>query len=291
MYLACDACNLQYDVSTYNEGTRIRCKCGEVLTVPVQVAKSVSCASCGAQVPSDVTTCPYCKGAVRRAVCPACFRGLRDDAKFCDSCGAAIRPQVIRPPQATDRDCPRCEGTLFHVQLEGYALDQCGGCGGLWIDAPTVEAIMRDGPKAVETGVAPDLATGSPDQVAILTGEFQGRAYVPCPHCAKIMTPQNYARYSGIIVDVCKDDGIWFDAGELNKILEFVARGGLVKARLKETQRAKEEARAARIEAQTAPLNTRVNVHTAAGYPVQTTPGEGILLETIVEGVFSLFKS
>ncbi len=290
MYLACTACKLQYDVSSYNEGTRIRCKCGEVVTVPSQKTNAVSCATCGAHVPSEATTCPYCKGAVRRAVCPRCFRGLRKDAKFCDDCGEAIRPQVIRPPEATDRDCPRCEGTLFHVQLEGYALDQCGGCGGLWIDAPTVEAIMRDGPKAIETGIAPDLATGSSDRAGILTGEFKGRAYVPCPQCSKIMTPQNYARYSGIIVDVCKDHGVWFDAGELNKILDFVARGGLVKARRKETERAKDEARAARLDAQTASLQARSNTHVAAGYPVQTTPGQGLLLETVVEGIFSLFK-
>ncbi|MDP7114928.1 MAG: zf-TFIIB domain-containing protein [Myxococcota bacterium] len=290
MYLACSACKLQYDVSSYNEGTRVRCKCGEVLTVPSQQVKSICCATCGASVPTNSTQCPYCKGAVRRAVCPSCFRGLREDAKFCDSCGEAIRPQLIKPPEATDRDCPRCEGSLFHVQMEGYAVDQCGGCAGLWIDAPTVEAIMRDSPKAVETGIAPDLATGSSDQAAILTGEFKGRAYVPCPHCSKIMTPQNYARYSGIIVDVCKDHGIWFDAGELNRILEFVARGGLVKARVKEAERAKDDARAARIDAQTASIQSRATAHTATGYPMQSTPGQGLFLEAVVEGLFGLFK-
>ena len=149
---------------------------------------------------------------------------------------------------------------------------------------------MRDSPKALETGIAPDLASGSSDQAAILTGEFKGRAYVPCPHCKKIMTPQNYARYSGIIVDVCKDHGIWFDAGELNRILEFVARGGLVKARVKEAERAKDEARAARIDAQTASIQSRATAHTATGYPVQASPAQGLLLETVVEGLFGLFK-
>ena len=94
MYLACSACKLQYDVSSYNEGTRVRCKCGEVLTVPSQQVKSICCATCGASVPTNSTQCPYCKGAVRRAVCPSCFRGLREDAKFCDSCGEAIRPHI-----------------------------------------------------------------------------------------------------------------------------------------------------------------------------------------------------
>ena len=153
-----------------------------------------------------------------------------------------------------------------------------------------LEAIMKDRPQDLETGVRPDLQTGSADQVGLLTGEFKGRAYIPCPHCSKLMTPQNYAKYSGVIVDLCKDHGIWFDAGELNRILDFVSRGGLVKARKKEAERAKDEARAARIDAQTASLQTRASAHSAAGYPVQSTPGQGLFLEAVEEGLFGLFK-
>ncbi len=249
MYLACGKCKLQYDVSSYNEGTQIRCKCGEILAVPAQRAAQVSCASCGAQVPHDARQCPYCKGAVRRGVCPRCFHALRPGAKFCDECGAPIRPQVIRPPEATDVECPRCQGRLFHVQLEGHALDQCSSCGGLWIDAPTVERIMAEGPAAVATAYAPDTAVGDAAHGAMTTQEFRGRAYIPCPVCGKIMTPRNWERASGVIVDVCKDHGVWFDAGELGRILEWIAHGGLQEARRKEAERAKEEARAARAAA------------------------------------------
>ncbi len=291
MLQACGACGLQYDVAAYNEGARFRCKCGQVLKVVPHRTRKIACASCGASVPGENHICPYCKGAVHRGVCPKCFHALRQDAKFCDDCGEPIRAQVIKPPEATDCACPRCDGTLFHVQLEGYAVDQCGKCAGLWIDRPTVEAIMRDRPADMETGVRPDLQTGSADQVGLLTGEFKGRAYIPCPHCAKLMTPQNYARYSGVIVDLCKDHGLWFDAGELNRILEFVSQGGLVEARKKETQRAKEEARDAKFDATIARAREANRGYQAAGtYGGRATPeASSALLDVVVGGIFGLF--
>jgi hypothetical protein len=41
----------------------------------------------------------------------------------------------------------------------------------------------------------------------------------------------NFAHLSGVIVDVCKGHGIWFDADELRRIVEFIRGGGLVRAR------------------------------------------------------------
>ncbi len=40
-----------------------------------------------------------------------------------------------------------------------------------------------------------------------------------------------FARMSGVIVDVCKDHGVWFDVGEINAVVEFVEKGGLERAR------------------------------------------------------------
>jgi hypothetical protein len=37
----------------------------------------------------------------------------------------------------------------------------------------------------------------------------------------------NFGMRSGIVVDVCRSDGTWFDCGELDAALEFVASGGL----------------------------------------------------------------
>jgi Zn-finger nucleic acid-binding protein len=49
--------------------------------------------------------------------------------------------------------------------------------------------------------------------------------YVPCPVCKKILNRQNFGRQSGIIIDVCKADGVWFERGELHSVLTFIDNG------------------------------------------------------------------
>jgi Zn-finger nucleic acid-binding protein len=51
--------------------------------------------------------------------------------------------------------------------------------------------------------------------------------YVPCPACSQLMGRKNFGGHSGVIVDVCREHGVWFDESELPRVLEFVERGGL----------------------------------------------------------------
>jgi len=48
------------------------------------------------------------------------------------------------------------------------------------------------------------------------------------------MNRMNFARCSGVIVDVCRGHGTWFDASELRGIVEFIRAGGLELSRQKE---------------------------------------------------------
>ncbi len=50
------------------------------------------------------------------------------------------------------------------------------------------------------------------------------------------MNRVNFAHCSGVIVDVCKEHGTWFDADELRRIVEFIRAGGLVTTRAREKQ-------------------------------------------------------
>jgi Zn-finger nucleic acid-binding protein len=52
--------------------------------------------------------------------------------------------------------------------------------------------------------------------------------YLMCPMCTRPMTRQNFARRSGILVDVCPPHGTWFDAGESRAVAEWVAQGGQI---------------------------------------------------------------
>ena len=58
------------------------------------------------------------------------------------------------------------------------------------------------------------------------------------------MVRKNFGGSSGVIIDVCRGHGIWLDHRELERILDFVHRGGLMRAREREV--AELESRAAR---------------------------------------------
>ena len=58
--------------------------------------------------------------------------------------------------------------------------------------------------------------------------------YFPCPQCGQLMNRMNFARCSGVIVDVCRGHGSWFDRDELRAIIEFIRAGGLQLSRQKE---------------------------------------------------------
>ena len=53
---------------------------------------------------------------------------------------------------------------------------------------------------------------------------------------------------SGVIVDVCRADGMFFDAGELPAIIDFVMQGGLERAAKRDAERKQEEARRVRLQ-------------------------------------------
>ena len=48
------------------------------------------------------------------------------------------------------------------------------------------------------------------------------------------MHRQNFARVSGVIVDTCKGHGVWFNQGELRRVVEFIRAGGMDRARDRE---------------------------------------------------------
>jgi Zn-finger nucleic acid-binding protein len=67
--------------------------------------------------------------------------------------------------------------------------------------------------------------------------------YIPCPLCHTSMNRVNFGKVSGVIVDVCRNHGTWFDGGELTRVVAFAASGGLAKTRAREQQEEQERAR------------------------------------------------
>lgn len=149
-----------------------------------------------------------------------------EGSKFCDHCGA---PAVAAKVSTADDlgSCPRCKIALKQLQVDQISLRQCEKCDGLWSDVVTFEKICSD----KEQQSAALSFFGARPQAVASPGLIR---YVPCPNCGQLMNRSNFARSSGVIIDLCKDHGVWFDAGELPKIIEFIESGGLARAREKE---------------------------------------------------------
>jgi Zn-finger nucleic acid-binding protein len=152
------------------------------------------------------------------------FRG----AKHCSHCGAAAfdsRPVADGGPHR----CPRCNHELVVGAIGDAFLEECGGCGGVWVDAQSFQQICRSREQQA-------AYIGSPTAAASLgTAQLHEVVkYIACPECGTLMNRMNFARHSGVIVDVCKQHGTWFDRDELREIVEFIRAGGLDAARDKE---------------------------------------------------------
>ena len=65
--------------------------------------------------------------------------------------------------------------------------------------------------------------------------------YLPCVVCKDLMSRRNYSGRSGIIIDVCREHGIWLDHTELEGILSFIRGGGLDRAREAQLERLKRQ--------------------------------------------------
>ena len=146
-------------------------------------------------------------------------------SKHCQRCGAAAAVPEIT--DAKDRKCPRCRSEMVLLTLGSATVLECEKCLGLWLDAGSFEKICADREQQSAVLGAASHATSAAHETSKVN-------YVPCPECAQLMNRINFARCSGVIVDICKQHGTWFDRDELSRIVEFIHGGGLNASRAKE---------------------------------------------------------
>jgi Zn-finger nucleic acid-binding protein len=197
-------------------------------------AKTLNCQSCGAAVGVDDVQCPYCGSQLATLACPRCFGMVGVHASHCSRCGAAIQRSEAG---ATALACPGCRAPLQATAVGGVSLDQCHACGGVWVGQHNFEQIAAD---KAERGEVLGALPGASPKVAIQLGEVH---YRPCPQCGKLMNRTNYGHISGVVLDVCKDHGLWFDKDKLREVLAFIEAGGLEKSHLRQVQEEAERRR------------------------------------------------
>jgi Zn-finger nucleic acid-binding protein len=198
-------------------------------------------------------------------------------SRFCGRCGAEAARDVVE--DATLLTCPRCSEPLQGLRLGTTTVHECGACGGLWVDPETLQKLCdaREEHAGVVSALEARVPTNvvAPDTVR----------YIPCPCCKKLMNRVNFAHTSGVIMDVCRKDGVWLDRGELQRVVGFVEHGGLTAAREHEKEQLVDERR--RLDAARAGTATTVTDYrgmTIGSSSRGTSPGspvEQLLLDAL----------
>jgi hypothetical protein len=105
------------------------------------------------------------------------------------------------------------------------------------------------------------------------------------------MNRVNFARCSGVIVDVCRLHGTWFDRDELRHIVEFIRGGGLDKARvieIEELKRQRQQLESAR--SATATDMSSGGWNHSAGWPGRNYGLVNIGVSAAVDALFDMFS-
>lgn len=213
------------------------------VSVNLDTGLVLHCPSCAATVRRGASHCDYCKSSLdfslkgKTIPCPHCFASTPANGRFCMRCASPITGVVETGEVYKDRLCPRCQLPMRGKRVGDFSLMECVDCGGFFTPHQTFE-MMQDNTNRV---LFPTTALPKAELDAMASVR-----YVKCPVCRTIMNRTNFARISGVLIDTCRDHGVWFDKDELEKIMDFIAKGGLVKAREKQAQELKEEARMAR---------------------------------------------
>jgi len=167
----------------------------------------MKCSACGAALPATSLICSFC--------------GTRNAVDL-----SGLSASTERAP-ATPRSCPRCGTVTESVNVgrrQRFFIEQCARCHGLFFDLNELQALLDD-------TVAPTYEINLPLLSALQKespAATRDVTYVSCPVCGKMMNRVNFGRRSGVVVDCCRNHGVWLDGGELRRLMEWKKAGGQV---------------------------------------------------------------
>lgn len=262
MILACPGCDSRYDVTGHAVGQRFRCRCGEMMTLdaPPPVAGELACPRCGAGVAPAASACLYCSAELLLKACPRCLSRVFHGHKHCPDCGAELA-LAATGEAADERACPRCAMAMRARRVGDVVIDECAACLGVFLDHVAIKRIVVDRAQSRADALLGALPRAQP---RALPAPGQ-RMYLPCPVCRVVMNRKLFATGTGVIIDVCRGHGTFFDPGELPLIIEFVMNGGLEHAQRKDLERLRETARRELAQARDAARDAAVHVPSSRG--------------------------
>jgi len=179
------------------------------------------------------------------ARCSNCKAPLAPGSLLCAYCGNRTDVDLkgihyyTTHENDTPRRCPRCDIKLktLDLKLNGrFLIDRCEECLGIFFDPGELEALLEATVKPVagidRAGLEAINEKREPNQYPI--------AYIKCPVCSQLMHRVNFGARSGVIVDRCKEHGLWLDGGELRQLFEWMKLGGQLLEQQRQEQQRKE---------------------------------------------------
>jgi len=288
----CSHCHRQYDVSGLAPGAHARCHCGTTLSIPqprVQEARLVRCPSCGA-ARGSADTCDFCSArfsAVDKgwgSMCPSCFVRLPNDASYCVECGIKIDAMPLNAG-VSEKRCPRCGCNLNPRAMDKLAFDECAACGGIWLNADAFAAVCKDR----ETQAVATQGMARRSRLKFELSAAEQVKYIPCPQCRELMNRRNFAEISGVVIDTCKEHGVWLDNQELNRVVQFIENGGLQRSQERKTDEAVHRAKMAANSGRGGAGFSPLPLGTSIGTRSSSTSGVSIFAEIAEAVVWSIF--
>jgi Zn-finger nucleic acid-binding protein len=173
------------------------------------------CSNCSAPLPANSIKCEYC--------------GSRNDIDL-----KGIHYYTTNEVES-ERICPRCNIGLRSIDLkiEGrFLIERCEECLGLFFDPGELEALLE---ATVSNVFSVNRSQLDSINTTMRSADY-GVSYIKCPICSKLMNRINFGTKSGVIVDRCKDHGVWLDGGELRHLFEWMKAGGRLLQQEKEEE-------------------------------------------------------
>lgn len=163
--------------------------------------------------------------------CHACGAPLKQGDKSCSYCLAKVDLDIrgvhyftkVKPVE--ERQCASCSTPMDTLNLklgQDFFIEQCSQCYSLFFDPGELEFLLKH--TVNESEMVQHLKLNE-----LVNEHFDMDTkvqYKPCPVCSKIMNRQNYGARSGVIIDYCKEHGIFLDSGELSRLFQWKKAGG-----------------------------------------------------------------
>ena len=234
----------------------------------------MNCPCCAAPIPSHGVVCTYCGHRIdvdlqgsRRLIVENDLNSLQ-----CPDCELSLEPLIIESNNGTNG------GSL--------SVNRCSRCLGLFVQRSILGTILATKvrqPSDIDYQLLANLENSN-------RSSSRSWRYRPCPVCRSLMNRKLHGKRSGVIVDSCRDHGLWLDAGELRQLMEWTRAGGEKlnrEHRAFENQQNSERERRERIAKiyQTNKLEPAQNLN----YSTQQQQPSTSILNLIVETIKDLF--